>query len=533
MKLLKISLFALLVTPILTNCDDFTEHTVEPIEVANVDFSKYVSIGNSLAAGFQSNALYPEGQIYSYPNLLAQQFRVDQFALPAIGNGYGDLVKVSDFSTYPDVGTTVETLTPGVTPTQPEGGYQNLGIPGAVLNDFRGTDRVPAFGSNIPYTSRFSAPYAFVLGATPTPIQEYFDNQNATFTSFWLGNNDILGYVTSGGLRPFTSPAAFQTEYAASIAAIMGQDSYIKGVVANIPGVTSIPFTTYVGPRAKANLTPVLTALNLTDIYVQSSLTPNVPAVAMPENKFPYMAVKVSNLDNVDSALVLLTAQSALGWIGASTANPNDNAKTTAILNYWRSYIVAATAATLTPVDAATAAGMDAATVAGTLKQITIAQYMQTFSVDQATASNELTARGFDFNFAQPFGLHPHNPFPSQFFLDKNEIAVANAVTTTFNTIISSVRSNYSSRLAFVDVNTIFAGIVAAGGIQQNGIGLAPAMGSLFSFDGVHPSNRGHGVITNFFIDAINNNFFNGDEVIKHVNISWIPTGLTVVNNPN
>src|SRR5690606_34379504 len=40
----------------------------------SLDLSKYVAVGNSLTAGYQDNGLYLEGQVYSYPNILANQF---------------------------------------------------------------------------------------------------------------------------------------------------------------------------------------------------------------------------------------------------------------------------------------------------------------------------------------------------------------------------------------------------------------------------------------------------------------------------
>ena len=39
------------------------------------DFSRYIAVGNSLTAGFSDGGLYREGQLNSYPNILAQQFR--------------------------------------------------------------------------------------------------------------------------------------------------------------------------------------------------------------------------------------------------------------------------------------------------------------------------------------------------------------------------------------------------------------------------------------------------------------------------
>lgn len=531
MKFSKLFIIMLLVTPILTNCNDFNDQEVAPVEAGTADFTKYVAVGNSLAAGFQSNALYPEGQQYSYPNLLAQQFRVASFAQPEIGKGYGSRVQISNFSAFPNVVTEVKNLVPGVLPSQPEGGYQNLGIPGAVLNDYLGTNRVDALGTSTPYATRFasSPSYAYVLGTTPTPINTYVDAQNPSFVTFWLGNNDILGYVTSGGLRAFTNPANFQTEFGAAITALMSQDANIKGAVANIPGVTSIPFATFVGKQAKPLLVANLTASGIPsvaqNIVIQASFTPSQPLLAMPENRSPVTAINAAHFDNPDSVMVLLTAQTALTWLAASDAVAADAPRVAQIAGYWKSFLVASGAVTQTQADE-----MTNAQVEQTVTSVTYGLYAQTFGVTPADAAVALG--GYAIDFSQPFGLHPSNPFPSQFILDKNEIAVAKAVTATFNNIIAGTVNSaaFSSRLALVDMNRIFGDIVSAGGTIQDGIDLAPALASLFSFDGVHPTNRGHGLVANAFIDAINDKF---NANIPRLNISWIPAGTPASDQPN
>jgi hypothetical protein len=37
-------------------------------------FNRYIAVGNSLTAGYGDNGLYLDGQLNSYPNMLAQQF---------------------------------------------------------------------------------------------------------------------------------------------------------------------------------------------------------------------------------------------------------------------------------------------------------------------------------------------------------------------------------------------------------------------------------------------------------------------------
>lgn len=534
MKFSKLFFYSVLGFSILSSCTDYNDHSIEALETGSADFTKYVAVGNSLAAGFQSNALYPQGQAYSYPNQLAQVFRVSSFAQPAIGNGYGTRVDLLDISNPLAPVTTTTTLSPNVLPTQPAGGYQNLGIPGAVLDDYLGGIRYSASGSTIDtYLQRLTGdnagPYAFVLGTTGKTISTYLKEQNPTFVSFWLGNNDILGYVTSGGLRPFTSPTTFATSYAAAIADILAIDADLKMVTANIPGVTSIPFATYVGPVAKASLTAALPS-SVTNVYAQATFYNTVTQLGMKENKFPYAAVPLANLDKKDSVMVLLTAQTALGWIGASSAVPADAAKVTAITGYWKNFIVTATKGTSSEIPASVANAMDNATLAATLKQLTIGLYMQTFLVDEATARAELTTRGFDFNFAQPFGLHPHNPIPNQFILDKNEINIAKTVTGLFNGAIAQITTANAARVALVDVNKVFGDIVTAGFVTQNGVTLAPRLGSLFSFDGVHPSNRGHAIVANEFINVINTKF---GAKFQKINVALVPTGYTLANDPS
>ena len=44
------------------------------LNAGSADFSNYVSIGNSLTAGFTDNALFIASQENSYPNILSQKF---------------------------------------------------------------------------------------------------------------------------------------------------------------------------------------------------------------------------------------------------------------------------------------------------------------------------------------------------------------------------------------------------------------------------------------------------------------------------
>ena len=54
-----------------TNDEDTTGGEI-PVSSGSANFSKYVALGDSFAAGFSDNALFRKGQENSYPNLLSQ-----------------------------------------------------------------------------------------------------------------------------------------------------------------------------------------------------------------------------------------------------------------------------------------------------------------------------------------------------------------------------------------------------------------------------------------------------------------------------
>jgi hypothetical protein len=84
--------------------------------------------------------------------------------------------------------------------------------------------------------------------------------QDPTFFSLWIGNNDVLGYATSGGdgSNPITPPTGapgvgFEGTYTALVTTLTSNGA--KGVVANIPDVASLPFLTTVGYNPIPELT--------------------------------------------------------------------------------------------------------------------------------------------------------------------------------------------------------------------------------------------------------------------------------------
>src|SRR6185436_9297743 len=125
----------------------------------------------------------------------------------------------------------------------------NFGVPGIILAQILTpatggpSSSNPAFN---PYYARF-ATNPSTNGTTGSTILGDALATNPTFFSFWIGNNDVLGYATSGGLpngigTQLTDAALFAGYYQTAITTILGSNANLKGVVANIPDVTTIPF---------------------------------------------------------------------------------------------------------------------------------------------------------------------------------------------------------------------------------------------------------------------------------------------------
>lgn len=263
---MKLNIFYFLIPAVV-----FTFNSCEPTvddfspSKGNANFSKYVALGNSLTAGYADGALYLSGQENSYPAIIAGQlkssgFMTEDFKQPLMLDEYGFGGKrILDFR--PDCKDTIA-LGPVVDVTTPDPGnfgsvasqgpFQNMGVPGAKVghllapgfgNSALGFDPVTLQPRYNPYFSRFAADEvtSSVLGDAVA--------QTPTFFSLWIGNNDVLGYAMAGGENggnSITPSASFTTYYGMIVGGMVANGA--KGVLINIPAVTSTPFFTFISP---------------------------------------------------------------------------------------------------------------------------------------------------------------------------------------------------------------------------------------------------------------------------------------------
>lgn len=190
--------------------------------------ARYVALGNSITAGYQSSGINDSTQQRSYANLLARAAGV-RFAYPALA-GRGCAPPVTNFLTQAryGAGSTATTcdLRAGSSFTAT---LNNLAVPGA--NSF---DPTGLAGGG------YTALTQFILGGL-TQVQKAAE-ADPTFATVWIGNNDVLGFAASGTTTGVTPDATFRANYAAMIDGLRaGSPNLERGVLIGVTDVTAIP----------------------------------------------------------------------------------------------------------------------------------------------------------------------------------------------------------------------------------------------------------------------------------------------------
>ena len=237
-------------------CEDRSDLTAPSApNTGSADFTRFVTIGNSLTAGYQSGSLYESSQVYSFGKIMADQVGVS-FEQPIISEpGIPGKLELHDLSPtiLPNPGMGAPTNLNYAAP------YNNLGVPGAILWDL--TDETDFAAKS---AARGNPYFQIVLRdqALGKSIVEQALNLQPTFINLWIGNNDVLGYATSGGtsgtdltgLLP-SDPNVFGFLYNMVATAITDTTGARKIAAANIPDVQNIPYFTTIGPKLAASLT--------------------------------------------------------------------------------------------------------------------------------------------------------------------------------------------------------------------------------------------------------------------------------------
>ena len=462
----------------------------------DADLSKFVTIGDSLTAGYADGALYKSGQENSYPAILAQQFAKvggdSNFTQPLVSDNLGGLL-ISGDPQYFDNRLVLNLTDPANPSPEPIAGtpttevigsglnglsFSNMGVPGAKSFHLGapGYDDATGIlaGTANPYFVRFasSAPAT----AATTMIADAAGQQPSFFV-MWIGNNDVLSYATTGGVgvdqlgnpdpstygsNDITDPGAFASVYSQLVGAFKVANPAVQGVLINIPDVSTIPYFTTVPYNPVPLDQATAYALNNAPAYV--SYNANL-----------LVAQGLGLIDAAEVARRTISFSAGQNAVVIDVSNDVDLTDLTV---------------TAVPLPSIRQANADDLLVLTTSSKIGELVNPLDNPLDPASPRWGISA-----------------PLEDGDVLIPSEIAAIDAARAAFNTTIKTA-ADADANLILVDAEAIMQEIGTTGIDYGTGaINANYATGGAFSLDGVHPTARGYAVVANRIIDAINTGF--------------------------
>jgi lysophospholipase L1-like esterase len=292
-------------------CEDRSELSApEAPNTGTASFERLVSIGNSLTAGYQSGALFESAQKYSIGAQIARQAGNVTYAQPLISDpGSGGRIEISAI-TATSVVTKYNYATGTAINLNYSKPYNNLGVPGAILYDI--LDSTDFATKSAKRSNPF---FSLVLRdkAFGNSIIQQAKNQNPTLILLDIGNNDVLGYATSGGTSGSdptgklpTNSNSFAYLFSQLVSKISTDLPNTKVAIANIPDVNTTPFFTTVGPKIAAGIAYAKTVNSsiLGLFYQKNGET---------------IATGLTNLDKTNDVLITLKGASYASLLGQAT----------------------------------------------------------------------------------------------------------------------------------------------------------------------------------------------------------------------
>lgn len=205
-------------------CTEAAKTLAPPL--ANSIFLSYVSLGNSLTAGWQSGGINDSTQQRAYPVIVARQMGT-RFAYPSLTMP-GCPPPEANFVTGALVGGATATTCLLRNPKLLTAIINNVGVPGATT-----FDPDSAVGPNGSILTEL------ILGGK-TQVQRALV-AHPTFASVWIGNNDILGPTVIGYPAFATPQATFQANYSKMINDLVAGAPGLKGILIGVVKVSLAP----------------------------------------------------------------------------------------------------------------------------------------------------------------------------------------------------------------------------------------------------------------------------------------------------
>jgi len=437
--------------PFVMGCDGDALSDASP-RGSSVDplFDRYVSMGNSITAGFQANGINATTQQESYAVLLADQMETP-FSIPTIRDP-GCPPPVANILT----GELVGAVSGGCSfrsPTAPLV-INNVAVPGAQTLDLLTND--PSEGGNPnPLTS-------LILGDN-TQVEAAIE-ANPTFASLWIGNNDVLGAALAGAPALITPPSEFETQYTDIVDRL--QDSGVQGGA----------------------------LMGVADVSLIPALSPGAA----------YFAVaQADGINQLGQQIAAADTLEATSW-GSVTVDASCSP--------------AANGAARVPLSF------------GFQGLFQLALYGEDVTLD--CNDNRPLLQQYpvvqDTSLTNREGFNVSDGTKATSLLTSSELTQVTDAVDAYNAFIEQLASDRG--WAYVDANPFLQALYLDGtntpdptddAVPKFPTTSTPTFGQFFSEDGVHPSGDAHRVVTNIFVDAINDRY---DTSLSTINAPDVPS---------
>ena len=512
----------------IISCDVNNELDVIPEEVvpvvelntADLNFSSYVAIGASFTAGFTDNALFKRVQENSFPNILASKFGTD-FNQPLMNDNIGGLLfggqprtdgsfgprlffysdpvdECPDYTGPTSVGVNRNDNdnTPEIPTTEAtsilSGNFNNFGIPGAKSFHLL----APGYGNvaGLTLTPPLANPYFVRMASSSnaTVLQDAMAQNPTFFTLSEVGGNDVLGYALTGGdgTDPITPTATFNAAFNVLVSTLTGSGA--KGVVANVPYITSLShFTTVpynaLDPNDECTGPGLVAQIDVLNAQLYEPLKQIFTAAGQPNRIDLLSKTQANPLLIYDEDATDLSAQITGGLtpiLGAATATAFGN-------------------------------------IFGKARQATQSDLLVLTSSSAIasivpSAPSPINVNGISFPLQDKWVLTPQEQTEIQVATDAYNATIANIVSANPNVVL-------------VDFKSILEE-ASTTGIQFDEYAMTTdlVVGGLISLDGVHLTARGYALMANKILEAMDGIDTDGDGVID---IPGFGTNFTKATN--
>jgi len=498
-----------------------TENTIA-LEAGSVDFSKYVAVGASFTAGFTDGALFKAAQENSFPSTLASKFAMvggGTFTQPLMNDNFGGyLIGGQKYGEPRFFFNGVGPVRLAAMPTTEIGNiqagpYSNMGVPG-IKSFHLGVNGYGALAA-LPNAN----PYFIRMASSPTAsvIQDAMAQAPTFFSLSEIGGNDVLTYSIAGGVgvdqtgninpaiygsADITDPNVFAAAFSGAIDVLISGGA--KGVVANLPYITSLPYFTTVPHAPLDPSDPAFGAQIPTLNNVFGAINGVFTAIGVPERAIVFVTDAANPVVIKDEALEDKTVE----IIGALLASPTFPA-------FVANFGLSTDATTLQKVAGLLGTYYGQARQA-TSKDLLVLPSSSIIGKVNVTSVQFLMGQGLPEQLAGMFSAEGVSlPLEDKWVLTEDESNKVKIATDAYNVTIKAVVD--AKGLAFVDFNAILQQ-ASTSGIEFDNYYMNTSLvtGGLVGLDGIHLTARGYALMANKMLEAIDTTY--GSNFTKAIN---------------